>query len=527
MSSSGGALIDINNNEQSTTTPPTWSSEAQYYSASVYNTTSKSSNNNNNLGNDDDEEYNNYYQDEDDKPIFEHQVNKCNDPIFALLFIANVCSIIYTAIKYVPLMESSLLDEYNGNNNNDRRLADNSYDYYKNFEVSLTDVLTLVGVTGGVGMFLNLLALIVIMYCSKQIIYFCLSFNVIVTMFVIAVSIVMYVPTLAIIGVVFFLFSVYYAWVVWARIPFTAANLRVACTAVQSNGFGLSFYAYMSLVIIFGWTIVWSLSAISSMYAYMGCQGKQCQYDPSPWLVLLFLFSFYWTHQVVKNHLHTTVAGVVGAFWFTPISATSHCSPAVRSAFNRSSTYSFGSICLGSLLVAIVSTLKDFFEIIRSHDDNVLLCCAQCLLGCIGMLIDYFNQWAFVFVGLYGYNFLNAGKNVVQLFKYRGWSTIITDSLVDSTLTMMSICIGLITAVISSFIATHNQMEVGNWIAPWVIGFINGFVLASTLMSLLASAVNTVIVCYADGPKEFKHNHPQLSDIMDQSWRLAWPDEYK
>jgi len=504
MSSPGGT------NQQ---TPPTWSSEAQYHN---YENKPQAS------ANIQVDDYN-YYQEDDDKPINDHQNPKCNDPIFALLFVLNIGSVIYTAIKYVPLMEASLLDEYG--NNNGRYLGENNY--YKDFNVSLTDVLTLIGVSGGVGMFLNLLALPIIMYCAKGAIYFCLFSSVTVALGTGIVGIFMHIPTLAIAGFVLFLFSVYYCWVVWSRIPFTAANLRIACTAVQANGFALSFYAYMSLVVLFGWTIVWSLSAISSMYAQMGCEGKQCNYDPSIMLVLLFLFSFYWTHQVVKNHLHTTVAGTVGAFWLTPIMATSHCSPAVRSAFNRSSTYSFGSICLGSLLVAIVQTLKDFFEIIRSHDDNVLLCCAQCLLGCIENLLDYFNQWAFVFVGVYGYDFLTAGKNVITLFKYRGWSAIITDSLVDSTLTMMSICIGLITAVISAFIASHNQMEVGNWIAPWVIGFIVGFVLASTLMSLKASAVNTVIVCFADAPKEFKNNHPELSNILDQSWRLAWPDEYK
>lgn len=44
-------------------------------------------------------------------------------------------------------------------------------------------------------------------------------------------------------------------------------------------------------------------------------------------------------------------------------------------------------------------------------------------------MIQYFNQWAFVFVGLYGYNFLESGKNVINLFKTRGWTTIITDQV--------------------------------------------------------------------------------------------------
>jgi hypothetical protein len=44
-------------------------------------------------------------------------------------------------------------------------------------------------------------------------------------------------------------------------------------------------------------------------------------------------------------------------------------------------------------------------------------------------------------------------------------------------------------------------------------------------MSVVASAVNTVIVCFAEAPREFEENHPQLSMEMRSAWRQAWPDE--
>ncbi len=49
--------------------------------------------------------------------------------------------------------------------------------------------------------------------------------------------------------------------------------------------------------------------------------------------------------------------------------------------------------------------------------------------------------------------------------------------------------------------------------------------LASILMSVVASAVNTVIVCFAEAPREFEVNHPQLSMDMRNAWRQAWPNE--
>lgn len=44
-------------------------------------------------------------------------------------------------------------------------------------------------------------------------------------------------------------------------------------------------------------------------------------------------------------------------------------------------------------------------------------------------------------------------------------------------------------------------------------------------MSVVASAVNTIIVCFAEAPAEFDVNHPHLSMDMRSAWRQAWPNE--
>jgi hypothetical protein len=42
-------------------------------------------------------------------------------------------------------------------------------------------------------------------------------------------------------------------------------------------------------------------------------------------------------------------------------------------------------------------------------------------------------------------------------------------------------------------------------------------------MSVIGSAVNTVIVCFAEGPAEFQRNHPRLSEKMRAAWLQAYP----
>ncbi len=57
-----------------------------------------------------------------------------------------------------------------------------------------------------------------------------------------------------------FFVSICYAYAVWDRIPFAAANLNTALIAVRTN-LGVAVVAYFFLFLGFGWTIWWSIVA--------------------------------------------------------------------------------------------------------------------------------------------------------------------------------------------------------------------------------------------------------------------------
>lgn len=324
---------------------------------------------------------------------------------------------------------------------------------------------------------------------------------------------------MAVLGFLSFALGCCYAYFVWGRIPFAAANLNTALTAVRAN-MGLAVVAYIFLFIAFGWSVWWSVATGNAMANAGGG------------VVFLFLVSYYWTHQVLQNTVHVTSAGVIGTWWFAPAEASSCCSSALTDSFVRATTFSFGSICFGSLLVAIVQALRTLNHMLRDNEEfNMLTCIIDCILGCIEDIIEYLNKWAYVYVGLYGYSYLEAGKNVITLFQNKGWTVIISDDLVENVLFMVSVAIGLITGLIGLIIASMDEnifagIGVENaGMVGFLIGLLVGFVLASILMSVVGSAVDTVIVCFAEAPNEFQANHPQLSNEMRAAWRQAWPVE--
>jgi hypothetical protein len=125
-------------------------------------------------------------------------------------------------------------------------------------------------------------------------------------------------------------------------------------------------------------------------------------------------------------------------------------------------------------------------------------------------------------VGLYGFGYIEAGKNVFQLFQQKGWTVIITDDLNERVLLISTLGVGFLTGFVGLLISFADQNLSGG--VAFFIGFLVGYVISSTLFSVVGSAVNTVIVCFAENPAEFEQNHQLLSTQMRSAWVAAWPE---
>jgi hypothetical protein len=137
-------------------------------------------------------------------------------------------------------------------------------------------------------------------------------------------------------------------------------------------------------------------------------------------------------------------------------------------------------------------------------------------------------------VGLYGYGYMEAGKNVFTLFKNRGWDAIIADDLVGNVLFLVSLVVGGISGVVGLIVetstdffdSTDGNVSTNTSTFAFFLGFIVGLVICSILMSTIGSAVNTVIVLFAEAPAEFEQNYPDLSQQMRAAWLGAFPGQF-
>lgn len=339
-------------------------------------------------------------------------------------------------------------------------------------------------------------------------------------------------PLVGIIYGIFTVCLVSYLKAVKNRIPYAASNLKCSIRVLKNN-LGLGLVAIGSMIALVGYMLSWTFAFMFTMNldAMKDNTTGDNDNDLSPlggFVACSFLLSFYWTHEVLRNIVRATVSGVVGHWWFVPAEASSFCSTAVMGSATRASTYSLGSIAFGSLIVAVLHLIRNTLNNARNdRNAGILRCIAACILAYIEGLVQYFNKWAYIYVGLYGYDYVESGKRVMNLFRQRGWNVIIADNLTNRLLGIMSLTIGILTGLCTlfvTFLADEIESKQGWLGVGFVIGFVIGIVLSGIAMGLLSSAVDSVIVCYAEAPNEFSETHPEMAQEMNQTWRDAWPD---
>ena len=113
--------------------------------------------------------------------------------------------------------------------------------------------------------------------------------------------------------------------------------------------------------------------------------------------------------------------------------------------------------------MAIVQALRAVSRMSRDNEDmKMVTCLIDCILAMIEHIIEFLNKYAYVYVALQGFGFIDAGKAVFELFQSKGWTVIISDDLCDRVLFTVSIGIGCVTGIIGSLltIADPNLLAV-------------------------------------------------------------------
>ena len=298
--------------------------------------------------------------------------------------------------------------------------------------------------------------------------------------------------------------------VIRKRIPFSAVILRMVVDC--SNHYPSMFTVVGgSAVVACVYSLVFSLF-MASLYAVK----DKFRESILNVLLIFMVFSFYWTVQVIANVTQTTIAGIFATYYFTH-GTGQRVESATTQSLNRALTYSFGSICFGSLIVAILQTLRYVLRAASGGEQrNLASVIFDCLLGIIEALVRYFNYYAYTQIAIYGKSFIQAAKDTFTLFKERGLDAIVNDDVISTTCTFLVMGIGLASLVFSTCLSFFIYgIEFWNSV---IIGFLFGLisaVIAIIAFEVVTSGATATFVCLAEDPAVMQRNNPQLySEIV-------------
>lgn len=209
----------------------------------------------------------------------------------------------------------------------------------------------------------------------------------------------------------------------------------------------------------------------------------------------------------------------------------------MRQSFFKTIFYSLGSICFGAIVVTPVRLLRVVSVLFRPSSEEggslmilheIVHCIQSCLYSFVEAVASRVNPWAYTYIGMYHYNFLDAGYGATELFALRGWSTIVSDDLVPNVFFLTSIMISGATGCFSYYLSNYWDAAPDTdppGMVTFVEGAVIGLIVPSVVFSMVGSAVNAVLVCFAASPLDLEENHPNMSKQMRAAWRDVWPNE--
>ena len=309
----------------------------------------------------------------------------------------------------------------------------------------------------------------------------------------------------AIIG--FVLAAVTGAWLycVRSRIPFSALLLETSTNCVM-RFYGAIVFAFVSLTLAIAYFVFWTLMMVPTMND-LNSTGTNIRVGTGgAWIAFAFLVMLYWTQQVCQNVVHVTTSGAV-ATWYFVGDAEMPSNPSAAS-FKRAMTTSFGSICFGSLIVAVLKVIEFMARAAANNNRNSFAACiAYCIIQCIERMMEYFNQYAFSHVAIYGCSYIEAAKMTWEFMKRSLFAAIINDVLVDRVIIMVSWIQAIVAGVAVYFIFGQN-------IIACIGAVLMALIVAGVVFNTVASGVITMMVCVAESLDVFYAKHADLANKM-------------
>lgn len=254
-------------------------------------------------------------------------------------------------------------------------------------------------------------------------------------------------------------------------------------------------YAAQMIALLSAFALCWTLAEFGIYYHMeLGAVPESTRLV----VYIVLAASYFWTSQVCRNVVVVTTSGTGAEWWF----GQGLRGPTLT-AFLRAITYDLAPIAFGSLFVVVVQSVHTALVFLADQcrtAGRLFDCCGRCfacLVACMGQFAEFMHRHAFVYVGIFGYGFMPAGRKVMGLFVNEGLTMVKNDTVVQFVLFFADVVIALCSCALAIMIAENGSDAMTIGLHPFAhllvgtIGFVIGLTIASTMTSVIDAANKT------------------------------------
>jgi choline transporter-like protein 2/4/5 len=232
--------------------------------------------------------------------------------------------------------------------------------------------------------------------------------------------------------------------------------------------------------------------------------------DELKWQIAVWVFGLFWVVELLSAIFkYWIIVGV--CTWYFTSSHDTRGNFTLMKGFWWSLRYNFGSLALGSFVLAIIWSLRVIFEYLdkklkNAMGNNAAAACVsnmiRCCLDCCHRFIKFLNDNAYIQVALTGCNFCSSAMQAFALALKHSGSFMVTNGigaligfLGKMTISIANVFLGYVMITNISEISDSLDSPIG----PLVIIFVISYLMASIFMSVYATTSLTILQClYAD-----------------------------
>lgn len=299
------------------------------------------------------------------------------------------------------------------------------------------------------------------------------------------------------------------------RIAFTAA-LMVQSMDISTQYKATIVSAFVGLAVQIAWAILVFFGVLATI------QEKNFG------VIVVFVFFYFWTQQVIKNVVHVAVVHTVSCWYF--LRSHMPANPTAKGV-QLALTKALGSISFGSAIVAAFETLRWLLRVAQDSGacgrNQILFFVVDCIVGCIEGLVNFFNEYAFVQCVIYGKSFIRSAKDTWELFKTSGMNAVSVNNLSRVTVTISALLVGLICAIACGLYAYYETDLKGDYWVVALLAFILGYTIMMMVGTVIDSAVAAIFVCWAEEPECLAQTNPEFHDVLTRALRGDFEQGHK